>query len=140
MGLIYSRGKRTDGLGWVEGVAIMDKEGHYYICDPVQDVRRTFEGVSYPKITTMLMTEVEPDTVDRMLNRSDVRGKILYQNDIVKVWGRGTDLDGDPLCIAAVIDEHTLIKDNYGYWFPQDTVVVKVIGNFHDNPELLEVK
>lgn len=86
---------------------------------------------------------VYPETVGRMLEYpcydSNYENKEFFQGDIIQVWNnRFTDIHSKTHDhLAIVVDEHTIMQDNLGLRFPQDTTRVKVVGNIYDNPNLV---
>ena len=83
--------------------------------------------------------EVIPETVGQDTGLKDLHGKYIFEGDIVKVY--------DVYCNETVVgvvefcDGSFRICDkdftSYDRWM---YCKVEVIGNIHDNPELLEVK
>lgn len=125
---IIFRGKRTDTGEMVFGDLIHgagSKHGRMYIL-PVAHI--------YPKGCNELDGwEVDPDTVGQFTGLPDKNGKDIYEHDIV-TW---TDSDGNHridvvkwvnggLCLC----NRQYTVGNYGG--------LEVIGNIHDNPELLK--
>ena len=108
---ILFRGKRTDTGEWVEG---------FYI--PLKDGGNPIEHYIYGK------AKVIPETVGQYVGK-DKNGNRIFEGDIV-----------EEKC-GAFTHRYTVIYDR-GLYFPFaddlccDEVVV--LGNIHDNPELLE--
>ena len=126
MGLF--RGKRKDNGEWVEGVYMPAVDN-----DPPYIFRS-------PKYT--MGYEVDPDTVGECTGLKDKNGKLIFEGDIVQYYGT--------YALEVFIEEgHAKTR-----WF--DTVTnskcvelffgydeealgeVEIIGNIHDNPELLK--
>ena len=136
------RGKQEDNGEWVAG---------YYV------FRRKRSGVFGQVISELdhdrhliidvwgHSHEVIPETVGQCTNKTDCKGKFIFSGDLL----RFTDSDG----------EHSIYKvyysDNYAGWAIQEAdcngvdnmadweisrEYFEVIGNIHDNPELLEVE
>lgn len=135
---IIFRGKRVDNGEWVYG---------YY------DVFRYHEDA--PPIYLIHTNgwtnsvEIEPGTVGQYTGLTDKNGKKIFEGDIVKTWKNNIG----KIEFGQYWDEETE-EDFYGYaWIGKDeyeesiTLSLnncwnghEVIGNLHDNPELLKVK
>ena len=142
---ILFRGKRVDNGEWVEG---------YLFDDGIVDSKRMFIG-------SLVITEhkgqgedvwdighafyeVIPETVGQYTGLTDKNEKKIFEGDIVDCWSEGVNAQGtvqqrkDGLWIIyPAWQKHImwgLCPDEYSH------TTVEVIGNIHDNPELLEVK
>lgn len=154
---ILFRGKRIDNGEWVEG-------NYYKIPAPPVCFKEDLKTVrdkhyiilenpnSYPDWgmpRQMVQVEVIPETVGQYTGLTDKNGKKIFEGDIVKTW-RNTI---GKIEFGQYWDEETE-EDFYGYaWIGKDkygesiTLSLnkcwnghEVIGNIHDNPELLEVE
>ena len=139
---ILFRGKRLQGGNWVEG---------YFFKSDINKRERESKKATLiftPDCDTFIMVPechnsfmVVSDTVGQYTGLKDKNGKRIFEGDIAKVL-QGKDKD-----IAYVgfengafmlypktgnIYERTL----WSYWY--NDWDVEVIGNIHDNPELLE--
>ena len=127
---ILFRGKRMDNGEWVYG---------YYVHIGPVSCQRTYIIPEYA--SALYVNEVYPSTVGQYTGLNDKHGKRIFEGDVAKVL-QGKDKD-----IAYVgfengafmlypktgnIYERTL----WSYWY--NDWDVEVIGNIHDNPELLE--
>ena len=121
---IRFRGKRLDNGEWVYGclkhvyrndfspeiTSWTDAEGGYYRTDPVN-----------------------PNTVGQYTGMKDSDGNEIYEGDIVRGFG-GEHIYGK-WEFNTVITIESFIGDTYELGHFENS---KVIGNIHDNPELLE--
>ena len=127
---ILFRGKRLDNGEWVEGYFVNLWLIHYQKHQPIITDNN---AVSY---------DVDPSTVSQYTGLTDKNGKKIFEGDIVK-----TDKFSEPnkqyiikydLQFGAFISQ-----DRYNLYFVTfdgDSGEFEVIGNIHDNPELLEVE
>lgn len=132
---ILFTGKRVDNGEWVEGFYVFVPE-HY---------KPEMSGKSYiVSINNGLFFEVIPETVRQYIGMTDKNGKKIFERDIIEcnVFG------------AMATDKHKkyLVVFDNGTYFAQwsigerrfsaymnETWGRNVVGNIHDNPELLEV-
>lgn len=136
------RGKRVDNGEWIEGdlttktINFTDgkTQESYYIS-------RTEYGMSSDTYDCEYMSgfeeEVIPETVCEWTGKLDKNGKKIFEGDIVQ--GEAEEARG------VVEWQHSecryLISIRNGYdWLFMDDDEWRVIGNIHDNPELLEEK
>lgn len=121
---ILFRGERTDNGEWIEGTywqsneSIIDKQGY--------------------------SIKITPETVGQYTGLTDKDGKKIFEGDIVKI----EDDDGNTNFSDGGIGDVVFYR---GIWYVSGEVhnglydlernyYVSVIGNIHDNPELLEVE
>lgn len=128
--IILFRGKRVDNGEWVEGHFFTQvyhsatlEEDWYWFIKPIGG-----EPWEYYRI--------DPKTLGQFTKKRDRKGVRVFEDDIVKVYLRYL-AEGDPYGVAVVVDANTLSIKGLGRWMPQDTVLLEVIGNTQDNPELL---
>lgn len=141
---ILFRGKRVDNGEWLEGYYLCQKNHyigtkHYiYVFGDKEYNKYCDEDSRY---------EVDPATVDEYTGLQDKNGQKIFEGDIVEktLWWRGK-IDGK---IRGVI---TFDHADYVISWNQETHIsryissidnmgsLEIIGNVHDNPELLEVK
>ena len=132
---ILFRGKRLDNGEWVYG--------YYVHIGPVSCQR----AYIIPEYTSAIyVKEVDPSTVDQYTGLMDKNGKRIFEGDIVS-----TDI-ARPYLIVEFRDGCFMFncndggKDYYDIMLPilEDAQTEykygEIIGNIHDNPELLEVR
>ena len=123
---ILFRGKNDRGE-WIEGFYIKDYIGTYI----------------YDKYRNTRMQSVLPETVGQYTGLTDKNGKKIFDGDIVKAQD---DVFGSPFCdgltgkieydeAAYFIVPKDIMDTQYLY---NECAVYEVIGNIHDNPELLK--
>ncbi len=80
---------------------------------------------------------VDPETVGQYTGVKDRSGKEIYKDDIIRYWGyevsQGKQIRPERRILIKdfILDGHKLRCAGEGYNY-------EVVGNIHDNPELLE--
>lgn len=137
---IKFRGKCLDDGNWVFG----DLQHPHTSCRIVSyDESKTDMGV----LTDFQYNDVIPETIGQFTGLLDANGKEIYEGDIVKFRVLDDTISENvwkeyiyevSFCNGCFCTYGTpLIK---GKWKGYDTVNVKIIGNIHDTPELLNEK
>ena len=150
---ILFRGKRFDNGKWVEGgyIPLDVDSGYTYIIEPC-NYASTFSALDLIKLHSIL---VIPSTVGQYTGLTDKNGVRIFEGDIVKTHyanaqksdfieqvvfhnGKFCAYFSNQLC-----KQWANLYDGTEH-LPQDKSVymdsVEVIGNIHDNPELLELR
>ena len=124
---ILFRGKRIDNGEWVEGYFVNLWLIHYQKHQPIITDNN---AVSY---------DVDPSTVGQYTGLTDKNGKKIFEGDIIKRFWLGAEIiycvryDGE----GAHFIGKAMNKSGFTT-FDNDGEMFEVIGNIHDNPELLE--
>ena len=149
---ILFRGKRVDNGEWVEGSLIsgvftrLGQDIPYILCPDKVDYD-CFEDFSEENG----IFEVIPETVGQYTGLKDKNGKKIFEGDIVK-FKHGGEFAEKGIYFRNYVVEYINTFVTYGlrlrnknihFLFKQSTATMHdaiIIGNIHDNPELLEVQ
>lgn len=129
---ILFRGKRLDNGEWVYGSFCMDAlEQFNGLCGVDGFIRL------YDKTKGKMQThEVERETVGQYTGLNDKNGEKIFEGDILLLDGEDglfeLKFDDDTARFVMIGDSFQVDFDNF--W----SYEVEVIGNIHDNPELME--
>ena len=142
---ILFRGKRTDCGEWVEGDLLHYESGEMAIC-------KGFSKYGYEATEIIGRYKVIPETVGQYTGLTDNNNRKIFEGDIVKC----TDTINDFEFNAVVEFGNPNGEYNWGYqlkfisgedsnfdilcWVDMEETgaYIEIIGNIHDNPELLE--
>ena len=120
---ILFRGKYIYNGEWVEGnLFIPDKENTpTQICIGTNIIRITYDVI--------------PETVGQYTGLTDKNGKKIFEGDVVKLFL----VDDTEIGVIKFSDIKCrfMYYDGEGYYSFDNTCKFEVIGNIHDNPELL---
>nr|DAX01341.1 MAG TPA: YopX protein [Bacteriophage sp.] len=124
-----SKAKRTDNGEWVQGYLVYDKRDKMY---------RIITEINYSTGTCLTADNaprVDSSTICRCTGLKDKSGKLIWENDIVKInnsKGNVLITFGDFEIICTIPNEKY-----YKHRLEYDTEY-EVVGNIFDNAELLE--
>ena len=137
---ILFRGKRTDNGAWVEGAFCLKD------CDdPFGDMVDRPSIIKYDPPCDGFWFRVDPETVGQFTGLTDKNGKKIFEGDILKesdvIYNGEIQINGHIFTVAmrkgcwcvlstCYFDEWDFLCSNANR--------CEVIGNIHDNPELLE--
>ncbi len=134
---ILFRGKRKDRTvpEWVEGGIVHQTDHYGSKCDCwfiIEGDTTLDYGVGFP-------WEVFPETIGQLTGLTDKNGKQIFEGDIVRFTNRC--MNDDPAYGECVWDtDESAFRFDCGFdlckW-NQEIEDVEVIGNIHDNPELI---
>ena len=138
---ILFRGKRLDNGEWVTGRLITDdRDGKEFIVSSIGYHWEEDNG-STNRCMECFGFEVDPETVGQYTGLKDRNGVKIFEGDyIYHHWHKDTAYlvwHERYICLVGKPFEEDTSK-TYHYQKP-DELDLEVIGNIHDNPELLEV-
>ena len=140
---ILFRGKRIDNGEWVYG--------HYGEYTNMRS--ETISAMSVPNKNSIygnLCYDVDPSTVGQYTGLTDKNGKKIFEGDIVFYWcsdivavvkfGEYQDSDSTKKAygyFVEYLEDGKIVQENMDSREKDDEYGCEVIGNIHDNPELL---
>lgn len=138
---ILFRGKRADNGEWVEGAYF--KHDTVRVClssdDPKPKHLIVKDGFcDWGFEPGIIGIEVDPTTVGQYIGIRDRNGQKIFEGDTVEVY----DIWGEFECIGTVSWNDTFLAWHCGKpkaMYGDIVASYRVIGNIHENPELLEV-
>lgn len=135
---ILFRGKRIDNGEWVEGIPITNKLGTF-IC--YEKNPHYFSQYFYMEIQDI--APVIPESVGQFTGLTDKNDKKIFEGDIVRVTGLYPDRDGEKRIwrqsrVGEIFYYHSAFYFYKWLLCKTSEKCLEIIGNIHDNPELIE--
>ena len=127
---VLFRGKRVDNGETVEGFYIFDGFNHYIVKFYTDE---NAEGTLYPIQEAF---EVVPETVEQFIGQTDKNGKRIFDGDILQKDGSKYRVYYYPTFAMYMLTR--LPNGGGSNGMITQIFDCKVIGNIHDNPEMLE--
>ena len=137
---ILFRGKSADGGKWYEG----------FFCGRNSDgpFGPMIDEPNIIKYDTGFWVKVDPETVGQYTGLKDKNGKQIFEGDVLKVWCEENPEEyyftkvwaqGTTLCVDVMGEDYdyTAVAFADDIW-NDASQMVEIIGNIHDNPELLK--
>ena len=124
---ILFRGKRTDCGEWLEGNLVQPFRGNQLSSCGIM-----------PKDPKAYCRRVIPETVGQFTGLTDKNGVKIFEGDIIQ------SLESSVTGLVQWFPEHSAFMvwcksaNEVGFLY-ECAYIIKVIGNIHDNPELLKV-
>ena len=125
---ILFRGKRVDNNEWVYGFLSKSRGNNHFLslC------------IDHEENGVMLSSIVEPETIGQYTGLTDKNGKKIFEGDIVRYNGEKHivvfETRGETGYFGIKIDH----IETWGFCLSVPAKLMEVIGNIHDNPELVE--
>jgi len=135
---IKFRGKRLDNHEWLYGYYFVNRKKHFIVKDEIVPPESVFTDF-----------KIDPDTLGQFTGLYDRNGKEVYEGDVV-FWiaidmrGRGKGEQGaiiwdkDTMAWAIMRNKPTSDGRPCIISRPFDKKHLEVVGNVHDNPELMK--
>lgn len=124
------RGKRTDNGKWVEGSLVVTSQCNAYIISTVEDKRDATVLVNQCSLN------VDPETIGQFTGLTDKNGMKIFEGDILTIENEGVyaaiKYNESNAAFYVEDEDH---EDYLGEAWETDVVI---IGNIHDNPEILK--
>ena len=123
---ILFRGKRTDCEAWVEGDLIQAFRGNQLSSCSIM-----------PNTPTAYCWKVIPETVGQFTGLTDKNGMRIFEGDLIRSTETGET------AIVQWFSEHSAFmiwcktSNQVGFLYECEKSIIEVIGNIHDNPELI---
>lgn len=129
---ILFRGRTSTGK-WIYGSLIWIDGEHIFI-GPKYEGAST---MSCAELITTTMKYVEPNTIGQYTGLTDINGTQIYEGDILQNFG------ADIFCgkynfLVEYVDGILQATSDCVEAYADDFHNLRIIGNIHDNPELLE--
>lgn len=131
---ILFRGKRVDNGEWIEGNLLTYPSGDTRIAV-------TVSGHKNPAIYGSLEFVI-PETVGQYTGLTDKNGKKIFEGDIfIGFWKEKLVVYYDNCYLGFRVRTPSGSDNEISYYanYRNNKIDIEIIGNIHDNPELLEV-
>lgn len=132
------RGKRKDTGEWVEGNLIESDNSHYPMVLIGHVITSRDKHTNALSFDGFDLCEVDPSTVCQFTGLLDKNGKRIFEGAIMAFAAYGFDYVGS----VEIVDGNACVMCKHASPFLDQAVSKSgayIIGNIHDNPELLEV-
>lgn len=130
--IIKFRGKRIDNGEWVYG-DLIENQGRFFIYHATSET--TLIGHNDRDIT-VIATAVDNNTVGQFTGLKDKHGKEIYEGDVLK---ENTTKSKYIIEWRADTAAFVMVSSKTDQWYDMMFAKhIEIIGNIHDNPELLK--
>jgi uncharacterized phage protein (TIGR01671 family) len=137
------RAKRLDNYEWVKGNLLIDGDDAFII-KRVTEIDVTHNADDETELITTEGYQVYPETVGEFTGAKDEAGREIYEGDICR---DSDSFDSEGNCDIGVVKWNA---NNASFYFAFSFINgfddanpekwITIIGNIHDNPELLDNK
>ena len=133
---IIFRGKRKDNGEWIEGY-YASQSNHACLTNELKHQHFILKDVCFDfNLGGLQEFEVAPETVGQYIGFIDKNGKKIFEGDIVQAHFR---TNHSKQIFRVTFDDGMFIFNNGYVKLPvREIYGIKVIGNIHDNSELLK--
>ena len=133
---IIFRGKRKDNGEWIEGY-YASQSNHACFAHELKYTHFIFKDIFLDfNLGGLQEFEVIPETVEQFTGLTDNNGKRIFEGDIVQAHFR---TNHSKQIFRVTFNDGMFIFNNGYVKLPvREIYGIKVIGNIHDNPELLK--
>ena len=126
---ILFRGKTTLDNEWVIGAGVYKSEGNtWIITDDVTKTENRGTGSD----------AINPETVGQYTGLTDKNGKKIFEGDIMPVWENGEKYHYKVIYNGDCFMLSMLDSEQGSYPLSVKNSISEIIGNIHDNTELLK--
>lgn len=139
---ILFRGKRMDNMEWINGFLFISKKMYYIL--PLNEIHYFFNYIKEGEHLFGSFIEVVPETVGQYTGLKDKNGVKIFEGDIVSYFNKDI-LNSEVIykngCFMfKFISEYTqrMRQTKQEPIFNNVSVCGEIIGNIHDNSELLK--
>lgn len=129
---ILFRGKRLDNGEWIEGYYVKTVD---YLTDSAVHLIIELPSAFYPRGEIAGEYEINSSTIGQFTGLTDKNGRKIFEGDIVDCLEFYGEVYYDP---EGCFDLRDNTPEMCG-GFIGDYNSLEVVGNIHDNPEMLEV-
>ena len=138
---ILFRGKRADNNEWSIGKNIILATTYKgmkrtFIC-PKGEYMEDAQTKANRLILVLPQVEVDPETVGQYTGLTDKNGKKIFEGDIMPVWENGEKYHYKVIYNGDCFMLSMLDSEQGSYPLSVKNSISEIIGNIHDNPELL---
>ncbi len=126
---ILFRGKQRRNGQWIYGNYIGLDDDNTFICPRHEEA----SSLSCIDLVRLSMESVNPETIGQYTGETDKNGKKIFEGDIVRVNDKFIDTVVFGTGCFCMDKQIMMYEFTYQYFDG-----IEVIGNIHDNPELLK--